>query len=163
MKVVSDSGPILSFARAGRLDLLRQVMSEISVPQAVFDEIVVAGRGKPGAIEVETAGWVKLEPLQNLDALDQISRKLNRGEAQAIALSRGLNAALLIDEYAGRKEAERLGIEHFGTLRVLKEAKDRGVIKEIKPVLDELIASGTYISDSLYEEFLHFCGESIVG
>ncbi|MGE5301890.1 MAG: DUF3368 domain-containing protein [Alphaproteobacteria bacterium] len=70
-----------------------------------------------------------------------------------------MKTPLLIDEFEGRKEAERMGIEYFGSLRVLRDAKDRGVIRQIKPVLDELIGSGMYISDTLYEEFLRQSGE----
>ena len=92
--------------------------------------------------------------------INQLSRRLNLGEMEVLALAAELHAPLLIDEYEGRKEAERLGIEHFGSLRVLKEAKERGVIQEIRPVLDKLIASGTYVSDTLYQEFLRVSGES---
>jgi predicted nucleic acid-binding protein len=59
---------------------------------------------------------------------------------EAIALAAELNATMLIDEYERRKEAARFGIEHFGSLRILKEAKERGVIQEVRPVLDKLIA-----------------------
>ena len=47
MKIVADSGPIISFARAGRLDLLKQVTNELIIPDAVFEEIVVSGDAKP--------------------------------------------------------------------------------------------------------------------
>jgi uncharacterized protein len=49
MIVVCDTSPIIALACAGRLDLLRAVHGEILVPDAVFDEITVAGAGEPGA------------------------------------------------------------------------------------------------------------------
>ena len=159
MKIVSDSGPLLSFARAGRLEILRQVSDEIIIPQAVFEEIAIHGKGKPGAAEVEAGVWIKREQIKDRVMLNQLSRKLNLGEMEALGLAMEMNAALLIDEYQGRNEAQRLGIDHFGSLRVLREAKDRGFIQQIKPVLDELIASGTYISEWLYQEFLRASGE----
>ena len=36
--MVADSGPIIAFARIGRLDLLRQVVGELVIPPAVYDE-----------------------------------------------------------------------------------------------------------------------------
>ena len=75
-------------------------------------------------------------------------------ECEAIALAKELNAVLLVDEHEARREAHRLGIEYMGSLRVLKEAKARGIIPEIKPILDEIIVAGTYISDTLYQAFL---------
>jgi predicted nucleic acid-binding protein len=161
VRIVSDTGPILSFARAGRLDILRQVFGEISIPEAVFIEIAIGGKGKPGADEVESGVWIKREAVKDRAVLNRLHRGLNLGEMEALAFAAETGAALLIDEYEGRKEAADMGIEHFGSLRVLKEAKDRGIISEIRPLLDELIASGTYISESLYEEFLRATGEPL--
>ena len=161
MKIVSDSGPLLCFARAERLEILRQVLGEIIIPDAVFEEIAIHGKGKPGAVEVEAGIWIKCGSIGDRAILNQLSRKLNLGEMEALGLAMEMNAALLIDEYEGRNEAQRLGIDHFGSLRVLREAKDRSIIPQIKPVLDELIASGTYISEWLYQEFLRASGEPI--
>jgi predicted nucleic acid-binding protein len=66
---------------------------------------------------------------------------------------------LLVDEKEARREAERLGVAYFGSLRVLKEAKDRNLTLEGKPALDDLLRSGTYISAGLYREFLKLVGE----
>ena len=159
MTIVSDSGPILSFARAGQLEILRQVAGELLIPEAVFEEIAVRGQGKPGDEAVRAGTWIKSEKVKDRSMLNQLSRRLNAGEMEAIALAAELNATILIDEYEGRKEAARIGIEHFGSLRILKEAKERGVIQEIRPVLDKLIASGTYVSEKLYQEFLGVSGE----
>ena len=161
MRVVSDTGPILSFARAGRLDILRQVVGEIIIPDAVLVEIIIGGKEKPGAAEVESGAWIKRQPIKDRTVLNRLHRRLHLGEMEALVLAAEAGAPLLIDEYAGRIEAEGMGIEHFGSLRVLKEAKDRGIISEIKPLLDELIASGTYISEPLYEEFLRASGEPV--
>jgi predicted nucleic acid-binding protein len=48
----------------------------------------------------------------------------------------------------------------FGSLRVLKDAKDRGIIAHVKPTPDELITVGTYMSDTLYQAFLYDPGEA---
>ena len=48
---------------------------------------------------------------------------------------------------------------YFGSLRVLTEAKDHHLIPAIKPVLDELIAAGMYLSEFLYRDFLQTLGE----
>jgi predicted nucleic acid-binding protein len=85
--------------------------------------------------------------------------KLSRGESEAIVLAKELDAYLLVDELEARKEASRLGINYFGSLRIIKEAKDRGVISKAKAVLDDLIASSTYLDDTLYQRFLREMGE----
>lgn len=51
--VVADSSPIISFARAKKLRLIQGVYKNIIIPPAVYDEIVVRGKGKPGAEEIK--------------------------------------------------------------------------------------------------------------
>ena len=48
MKVfIANSGPIISFARAGFLDLLQGVLGELWIPGAVYEDIVVKGKPLP--------------------------------------------------------------------------------------------------------------------
>ena len=159
MIIVADSGPIISFARAGRLDLLKQVTTELIIPDAVFEEIVVSGDDRPGAEEVKQGLWIKRATFQDHSLLQNMPGKLSPGESEAILLAKELDAYLLVDELEARKEASRLGINYFGSLRIIKEAKDRGVISKAKAVLDDLIASSTYLDDSLYQRFLREMGE----
>ncbi len=58
MIIISDTSPIINLAAVGQLDLLRQLYGHIIIPQAIYDEIVVAGTGQPGAHEVKAAGWI---------------------------------------------------------------------------------------------------------
>lgn len=159
MKMIADTGPLLSFARAGRLDLLRQVLSEVIIPAAVYEEIVVQGAGKPGAHDVQHASWIIRERVQDRSLIDALPGKLHQGEREALALAKERRGVLLADEYAVRQEARRLGIDHMGSLRLLQEAKARGLISAVKPILEELIAAGMYINEPLYEAFLNDVGE----
>lgn len=159
MRVVSNSGPLLSFARAGRLSLLRDAIGEIVIPEAVYEDIVVRGQGKPGSDAIREASWIIRQRVEDRSLVDQLPAKLHGGEREAIALARELGAALLVDEQEARKEAQRLGIAYFGSLRVLKEAKEKGIGNPVKPILDELVASGTYLRPTLYREFLREMGE----
>ena len=58
--IVADAAPIIAFARLGRLALLQHIVEELVVPDAVYDDLVVKGRGKlsPGASQVgPTTPW----------------------------------------------------------------------------------------------------------
>ena len=66
---------------------------------------------------------------------------------------------LLIDEREARRAARQHAIPYIGSLRVLAEAKQRGLIPAVKPVLDDLIAAGMFIGETLYHGFLHSMGE----
>lgn len=62
--------------------------------------------------------------------------KLDLGEAEAIALATEVSAdVVLIDEHAGRQEALRRGLKIAGTLSVLDEADQAGLV-----IFDDAVA-----------------------
>lgn len=157
--IIANSGPIISFARADYLYLLGATVKEIIIPNAVFEDIVVKGRGKPGAEEVKEAVWIKRKEVKDKNKVEKLVERLGEGESEAIVLAKNLGATLLIDDAKARKEAERIGVECIGSLRILKEAKERELIERIKPVLDELRDSGLRIKNNLYLLFLELVDE----
>ena len=159
MHLVSNSGPILSFARANRLDVLNAVVEELFIPEAVYDDIVIAGQGKAGAREVAGAAWIRRTHLTDTSSADRLSPRLHAGERQAIALATELKLPLLVDEREARKVAQVLGIPFLGSLRVLRDAKRLGLISEIKPLVHELTSAGMYISDTVLRNFFREIGE----
>lgn len=56
MIVVSNSGPIISFARASSLDILRQVLKEIIIPSAVYKEKMLIEKIMPIGDELRRTG-----------------------------------------------------------------------------------------------------------
>jgi uncharacterized protein len=160
MTIVADSGPILSCARANRLELFHQVISDLTIPNAVYENIVVRGAGKPGATEVQGASWIQRLSVRDRTFVDQLPPKLHLGEREAIALAKEQGTALLVDEREARREAIRQGIAVLGSLTILREAKTRGIIPRVTPILDELIAAGMYISEPLSEAFLRQLDEA---
>ena len=161
MIVVSNTSPITNLASIGQLDLLRELYGEVSIPQAVFDEIVVAGEGRPGAEAVRDSAWVVVRPAGLRDVRSALELELDAGEAEAIALAVELGADLvLLDERLGRRAARRLGLRPFGLLGVLLESKNSGLVTVIRPLLDDLrTVAGFWLSDDLYNEVLRLAGE----
>ncbi|HKK88549.1 MAG TPA: DUF3368 domain-containing protein [Saprospiraceae bacterium] len=66
---------------------------------------------------------------------------------------------MIIDERKGRKVAERLKIEIIGSLGVLIKAKDKGVIKSVKEILDLIDKTNFRISESIKKKILKKAGE----
>lgn len=116
-------------------------------------------RARSGA-HFSTAPWLKRHSVRDRELVADLPQKLHLGEREAIVLAMELNAELLIDDREARKAATARGVECFGTLRVLKRAKDMGLVNRVKPALDDLLLSGTYMSKSLYEEVLRLVDEA---
>ena len=88
--------------------------------------------------------------------------ELDPGEAASIILAIEVSAdVVLLDERRGRRTAAAMGLEVVGLLGILAEAKRRGLIREAKPIVDQLIGeAGFWISAGLYQAFLHSVDEA---
>ena len=130
MKVVADSSPIISCARAGKLHLIKDVYSNIIIPPAVYREIVIDGSGKPGNSELEDSisVWVEVKEPSDKGVVSILKRRFGEGESEAIALAKELDFYLLVDEIRAMNEAKRRGINILSTLIMLLEAKKMGLI-----------------------------------
>ena len=160
--IVADTGPIIAFARIGHMDILRQVTEEILVPQAVYEEVVGQGEGRPGAAEVVDSPWISRRAVTNAAILEAVPTSLHAGEREALALAEELGTSILIDESRGRRFAAERGIPAFGSLAVLSEAKTRGHISQVRPFLMALLTAGYWIDEDLLRAFLQEVGESDV-
>lgn len=156
MKVVADSSPIISCARAGKIHLIRDVYSNIIIPPAVYKEIIIDGSGKPGHDELKNgiSVWIEIKEPEDKALVSTLNRKLGSGESEAIALAKELSSFLLVDEISAINEARRQGVNILSTLITLLSAKKMGLISSVKSELDELITSGFRCSATLYEEIL---------
>jgi predicted nucleic acid-binding protein len=106
--VVSDSSPLITLARIGRLELLRLLFRTITITPEVYDEVAVRGAGLTGSTEIAACKWIVRKPVENVGALAAAQRAfgLGIGEASAIILGQEVSAGvLLIDEIKARKVA----------------------------------------------------------
>lgn len=161
MIVISDASPVINLANVGHLDLLRQLYTRVIIPEAVYREIVIAGSGRPGAAEVQSSPWIESRRATNYELLDAFKQQLGPGELEAIALAAELGAdLLLLDERKARGVAANLGLNIVGLLGVLVEAKRRGFVQSIKPIIDAMIATaGFRVETRLYSTVLQSVGE----
>lgn len=162
MPTVSNTSPITNLATIGRIDLLQQIYGEIIIPSAVFQELTQWGDLIPGAKEVKTLSWIKVEPVTNANLLESLRNKLDEGEAAAIFLALELKADwIIIDEQLGRKIAIEYNLKITGILGLLIEAKRQGLVLSVKPILDDLINIAKFwVNRSVYNRVLLIVGES---
>jgi len=158
MIIVSDSSPLISLAILNKLNILEQIFDEIYIPTAVYNEI--SKKNKPHSKELQDFTINRVKQIQNRLALQLLQKDLDIGESEAIVLAIENNISdILIDEYKGRKIATAQGLSPIGTIGVLLQAKNEGLVKEVKPELDKLIANHQRISQPLYDKALELAGE----
>lgn len=161
MIVVSNTTPLIGLATIQRFDLLKALFNEIHIAQAVYDEAVVAGREVGGAKrEVSQATWIKVVPVQDRLAVDVLLDELDLGEAETIVLARELQADwVLMDERKGRRKLTQLNLNKVGTVGILLQAKQRGLIPNLRHDLEQLRQYGFSISQAIIDAVLQQANE----
>jgi len=96
----------------------------------------------------------------NLQTYVFLDAYADAGETEAMLLYKQLAAdKLLIDDKRGRKVAKINQISTIGSLGVLLAAKEKGLIVEIVPLLQQIRQSDIYLSPDLVNTVLELAGE----
>ena len=160
MSIIVNSTPLISLAIIHQLTLLQKIFHNVYLPQTVYNEVIINGKGRLGHTELSTINWFQIVDPVNISLKHSIMLQLDEGEADVITIAKDKSISLVcIDEFAGRQYAGLLGLDVIGTLGVLLIAKKKGFIPLLKPLCDKLIFNERYISRSLYNEVLIKAGE----
>lgn len=143
MIVVSDTSPISSLLIIGEIDLLQKLFGQVIIPVAVYTELLRTFPNVPK--------WLRVESAKDSVEVGHFQGLVDAGEAEAIQLAKEIRAdRLLIDDYKGRKLAEREGIRAIGLVGVLVLAKAGGLIPSVRGVIDRLkLQAHVYLSEGV--------------
>jgi len=160
MRAVCDTSPLILLSKVRRLDLLAELYEEVTIPASVMDEM----RAKPGR-EMEQIRVLLQSPKLQLRratkrTLEGLPPGLGRGEREAIAVALETKADLVVlDDQQGRRVAREKGLSVTGTVGILIEAGERGIIPSVRRELDHLIEAGMWIDEAFYHRILQEFGE----
>ncbi len=159
LRVMCNTSPIIGLISINRLSLLWNLFDEIILPKAVYDELCANSFQHQNEIkEVEQCirdGKFKIYEVKNSKVVKSLYGKLHYGELEVIIGAKELRIPLaIIDELAARKMASEFLIDTIGILGILTLAKNRKIISNVKPEIDQLRKNGYRISDSLYQQVL---------
>ena len=154
MIVVADTTPLNYLILIEHVAVLEPIYAEVIIPPAVQDEMLsplapTAVRtwmsNPPQWLEVRTPSRIPTSLHPNLDD----------GEREAISLVQagGAGSILLIDDLLGRQEATRLGLDIIGTLGILEQAHQRGLL-DIRNAIERLRTTNFNGTEALYKKFL---------
>jgi predicted nucleic acid-binding protein len=153
---VADATVLIFLGKLDKLDRLRERYGTVSIPEAVHEEVVVAGKeiGARDAALAEAAiedGWLVVESVEANPAVERFD--LEAGETAALSLALELDAdCLLADEEAVREVARLLDLEPRGTLSILFDELRSGeaTFDDFVDSLERLVDEGFYLDEAVY-------------
>ena len=152
LMIVSNSAPLLAFARINELALLERIVQHLLIPEAVWHE-VTDDLSRPGAAAIRHASWIEVSPVTAIPP--ELLVVLDHGEAEVIALAEAVNAAeVVLDERAARAVATTRGLQIIGTAGLLVRAKRQGRIAAVRPFLEQMQSQGVHYSQQFVRELL---------
>lgn len=158
-RLVVNSSPLIHLAEADLLSLLKEAAPIIWIPEPVAREIRAYGPRDPTARALAAEDWLEVRPVPRLSAEVQ-AWDLGPGESAVIELARSFaDSTAVIDDLAGRRCAEALGLALRGTVGLVLAAKQAGRLPVARSVLERLRDNGMCLADPVLQRALRFVGE----
>lgn len=108
---------------------------------------------------IKDTSWLKIVKVPTIPDII-LQWGLGKGESSVLSLAySNPEMEIIIDDLLARKCASLLKIPVRGTLGIILVLKKRGVIKEARPVIQNLMDHGMYLSHSLINKALKIVGE----
>jgi predicted nucleic acid-binding protein len=147
--VISDTSCLILLKKINEIELLKISYGKIFVTDVIASEF-----GE------ELPAWITIKNATDPNIIKTIQQLVDPGEASAFALALEMPETLLIiDDGTAKKVAKSLGIKTTGTLGVLIQAKKRGLIVSVKPILAKIAATDFRITQKLVNKVLELTGE----
>lgn len=156
---IINASPLIFLSRGHHIDLLKGFADEIWVPQPVAHEIQQRGESDVSVQTIENTDWLITKPVLTIPKVITEWR-LGDGESSVLALAaQQTDSEAIIDDLMGRKCAASLGIPVRGTLGIVLAAKKRGMIPKARPVIEDMMHMGLYLSKKVLDKALALVDE----
>ena len=158
-KAISNTSPLLYLYRIGAIDVLPLLFEECWTPKAVEDELLIGQACGHDVPVLSTYPWlVILSP--RFAPSEWLASDLGAGEIAAMSLALEYpERVVLLDDALARRTAQAAGLNVWGTLRVLLEAKKQGFITKVEPFVEQLQKAGMWLSVEIKHRILALAGE----
>ncbi|MCX6055050.1 MAG: DUF3368 domain-containing protein [Chloroflexi bacterium] len=160
LKIISNTSPLLYLYRIGAIGWLPKLFDDVWTPEAVKIELL-AGRSKGYDIpNPADFSWLHIINPKSMPS-EWLVLDLGAGELAAMALAlENPQHIVLLDDMLARRTAQAAGLQVWGTLKVLLEAKSRGLVDKVEPYVTNLNNAGMWVSAEVKDRILVLAGES---
>lgn len=161
LDAISNTSPLVYLYRIQAIEWLPKIFREIWVPTAVVEELK-EGQGRGFDVPNPTTyAWLQVVEPQATPS-EWLSLDLGPGELAAMALAlENRRHVVLLDDMLARRTAQAAGMKVWGTLKVLLEAKSRGLTATIEPLVNRLCDTGMWMSEEIRVRILALADESL--
>ena len=150
MSVVSNTGPLIALAKVDQLSLLERLFGQVHIAPMVHRELLAKAGSEAVRLDQALATFITVSDRPQLSTeVEAMTRRLDAGEQEAIALAHTRGALLLMDDRLGRQAARRLNVTLTGTVGLLIRAEELGLVPRAAPILEEMRLHGYWLSDAL--------------
>ncbi len=157
--LICDSSVIIALHQIGQLGILPAMSPKVIIPPLVARELARGDAQGDDALDVTSWDWVTIRAPAAHPALPS-RKQMGPGESEVLWLALEIpGSQAVLDDGPARLVAEQLGISYTGTLGLLRDAKKRGLIPAVAPLLDELAGHAFNLSTRVRQNILKEAGE----
>lgn len=158
---VCDTSVLFYLGRIRHLHLLPQLFHTILVPGQVIFELDVGRSLTPGVVDPRTLDFITISAVSQTEIACLPTNRLGEGERAVIALARRSHELIAgLDDRLARQFAIELGLTVKGTVGLIVDAKQAGLIPVAHNLLELLRQTGFRLDQRLFEVALSLAGES---
>lgn len=119
LRVIVNSTPLIVLSNINQLEILKNLYSEIYIPQAVYDEVTAKQDSACQQLK-NNLSWIHVCNIKNQNQKRMYQAKLHDGEVEVMILAQELPPAdlVILDDNAAKKTAKFLGLKVTGSLGV---------------------------------------------
>jgi len=159
-EVIVNTSPLQYLHQLRLLHVLPELLGRVIVPEQVAEELAVGRESGVDVPDPRSLDWVAVRRPREPGML-RLMYDLDYGEAAVLMVALEVSDPLVvIDDRLGRMIAESLHIPLRGTLGVLLDAKKRGLVDAVAPLVIQLERLGFRLSRSTAETVLRMAGEA---
>ncbi|MCY3411636.1 MAG: hypothetical protein INQ03_08405 [Candidatus Heimdallarchaeota archaeon] len=124
MRAITNATPLIYLAKLGKLDLLKELYTEVITTAEVKKEILQQDHPEYFALKLAFDKWITIYEIVNNQRIDELLSQIDLGESSIIALALEQNEEiiLIIDDLVARSIVKSLKIRFTGTLGVIVDA-----------------------------------------
>lgn len=157
---ISNTSPLLYLHRIECLNWLRILCDKVRIPRAVAQELSEGRQKGYDVPDPQHYEWMEIVDWHRIPS-EWLSLDLGAGELAVLSLAlEHEECTVLLDDKYARSIAQAAGLTVWGTLRVLIEAKEQGLVERVGTHVDLLESTGMWVSDAIRRRVLALAGET---